>query len=218
MTILTLNLGERLVLAMLLAEADGVLAIPDGGQEQHALEQNVATSLDARLKQLADDATYEQLLRRAQAVPETEARLAELAKLGTAIESLIGQSLADSLASGALRLVPVERPEIGDYCVVPCMKLAAAIVYLRLAHPEAGSSMREWLPAGRELHRQFALDASGALFRKVAEFIKSKHPSGAQYVQAQQLLLIEYMFAHRAVTSSDLGSMFQDGELVAARF
>lgn len=218
MSILTLNLGERLVLAMLLAEADGVAAIPDEGQEQHALEQDVATSLGTRLKQLADDATYERALRRAHAVPGTEARLAELAKLGTAIETLIRQSLTDNLASGALRLVPVEQPQIGDYCVVPCMKLATAIVYLRLAHPEAGSSMRDWLPAGRELRRQFALDASGALFRKVAEFIKSKHPGGAQYVQAQQLILIEYMFAHRAVTGSDLGSMFQSGELVAARF
>lgn len=218
MTILTLNLDERLALAILLAEADGVAAMPDEGQEQHALEKNVSTSLVARLEQLADDATYEQALRRARADPEIEARLAKLAKQGTLIEVLIGQGLTDNLASGSLRLVPVERAQTGDYCVVPCMELASAIVYLRLAHPEAGSSMRAWLPAGRELRRQFALDASGALFRKVVEFIKSKHPGGAQYVQGQQLLIIENIFAHRAIMSSDLGSMLQSGELVAARF
>lgn len=218
MTAITLSLGDRLALALFLAESDSISAMPRNGKQfQDEFEAGLSRNISVRLDQLRDDKTFEDWQAKISLQPELVAKLKAIAKSQRQIRMFLG-SISESLANGSLRLVLTEQPEPGDLCLVPSMKLAVAIVFLRLAHPDHGESMKDWTKAGRVLFRQFEDDASGELLLDANAVIGEKHPNPTEFVHAQRLLILTKMLEDQALSGPDIGAMLGSGELQFAEY
>jgi len=215
MKVLRLAVGERLALAMLMAEGDTVSATPDDGMEVDEYQRTLSKNLVARIRQLQDDAVFQRLVDAVKAHPPLHSALLEKINSQQVIELQVQNGIKASLSNGSLDIDFVDfKP--GDYCIVPEEKLALALTF-RLMQ-ELTEAPTNSLNEARTLYKDIVDDGSGAKLRALVESIEAKYRGGSRLGGGALLRLMETLITSQAFAARDVGPMLGSGELVFRKF
>lgn len=210
-----LELSERAALSLFFAHADSVNAMSEGGQVREDFEYVLAQNIEMRNAQFSDDAVFTQFREAIKSDPAMEDRLQVEKRRPEIIRAFaVNGDVVENIKNGVLSIAVKKDLSRGDLCVVPSMKFAIAMVYLRLESQEPNQSMGSLMHSARKLYARFLNEKDTTLFAKVTGYIETKHPEGPAFVEAQLLPIVQKLLAEGVLTAQLILSMLASGELL----
>jgi hypothetical protein len=215
MKAIKLVVGERLALALLLAESDSISDMPDHGEELVGFQRGLANNLRIRMSQLeADDDAFNRLAAAVKADHTQNSALRKIVNSQNIIEAQLQQGVMIGLGNGSLNMEVSEAIE-GDYCLLPDSKLALALALANIQQPNRVP--HDAMTEARSIYRSFLSDGGGEMVKAAAATIESSHPGWSSPHARQLVNLMDALLSSRAISTSDIGPMVDSGELVFSK-
>jgi hypothetical protein len=215
MLTLTVVLGDRFALAMLVSMSKSVNSLPDSNfQFLDTLENSISNNFEQYFDDFGDKKKLEAMNEVVKSDPRFSTRLKEIQSNRFYTRTLIDEGVVENIENGALSFAISDQPKSGDFCVAASIKFAVAMLSIRLLQPEVGESMHDWTILAREKFTQFKLAVSEENYKESIRLIESKQPDEPDFIRNQIFLIVRKILEGKFLSSDDFLSMLGNRELI----